>query len=570
MTVKLQQIHDVDGVLLHSGQAKTRRGFIEDLVKHGKSLDRANLADMDLSGLDLTRIRARDACLDGVDLRGARIKEADFTGSSFLSTPSNRGDMLRPARLDGCSAERAVFDHCDLSGASIRGASITHIKARSTILDGTDFSGSSIGGACFSHARGERTNFSQARLVNADFVCSTLVFPDFRSADLGHNAFGSHDPAKKDAQRHLYAHLPNRTRGSTVIGGTYDKSTVLCDTVPGIRMDARTSRITRAAITAGTMLGLVTALHLSEPLIEVAKNFAGTHGSGDAMGIVAVVGALQLVNHAAGDWAREKSGEILTSLASKVREIMKEADLQGARRIELVCAMTRGRSAAPLRMALASKADEAAARGFWPRFRSFFGRNLGHVIVCDRRHLALALGTMAMHARSAIELRDDITIVRCDGPHACGNEGFPCAMRFMRDGRSTAVWPVAEDGHVTACYGRNGVFEGCRTEDGKEIDPVEAGLPDVAMGRLPAVLALEAAVLSDHGLADFDYERETHTLRDGRDGSILVYRRSDGVLSNPSRDQPAIIRADGTTIRMVNGAVKDDPEPEVAPGPSPR
>lgn len=285
------------------------------------------------------------------------------------------------------------------------------------------------------------------------------------------------------------------------------------------------------------------------------------------MGIVAVVGAIQLVNHAAGDWAREKAGEALTAMASKVREIMKEVDLQGARRIELVCAMTRGRTVAPLRMALASKADEAARHGFWPRFRSFFG-DLGHVIVCDRRHLALALGTLAMHAENAIELRDDISIVRCDGPHGRGTEGFPCAMRFFRDGRSSAVWPMGDDGHAVVRYGRDGGFESCATEAGQAVDPAAVGLPEAAMGRLPAVLAMEAVALRDHGLAAFDYDREHHTLRDGRDGSILVYRRSDRVLSNPVKGQPAIVCLDGTSIRMVNGAVKeDDPEPVEAPAP---
>jgi len=93
--------------------------------------------------------------------------------------------------------------------------------------------------------------------------------------------------------------------------------------------------------------------------------------------------------------------------------------------------------------------------------------------------------------------------------------------------------------------------------DGRPSDHGSLGLPPEAGGRLSAALALEAAALAGHGLDGFGYPRDTHMLRNGRDGTILVQRRGDRRIDNPASGQPALVRLDGTGLMVRNGSVSD-------------
>ena len=461
------EIKDTGGAVLHSGPGKTRRGFVESLVAGGKSLSGADLSKHDLSGLDLPKGDFRGARFDGADMRGVQAKGADFTGASFrpAAAASPEGDP-RPTRMEGARFDGASFDGADLTEVEASGARFTHATARGAVIDRACFDEASMSGACFAFARGEETRFRGAILINSDFAHAVLTGPDFRGADLSHRAFGGEDA--KTAGR-LSDHLPDRTQGAKVVAGSYDRETVLAATVPAIRSDARACRMTRMALWCTTTLGLVTAGHYVEPFAEAlvglgthaaaAVGLAGTDfataGGGALVGIATVVGAAHFVKEVCGDWLRERTEALLGGAVRRVRQAVQEIDRRFGRRADLVCAMARRHTTEPLRLALIASAPEAGRRGFWCHFRSFFGE-LGEVVLCDRRHLALALAILSQHARHGIQIDSDVAVIRCDGAHGGSRGQTPCAMRFHMDGRATAVWPSGESGHATVTYGRDG------------------------------------------------------------------------------------------------------------------
>jgi hypothetical protein len=543
---KIQKVLDLKGDVLHLGDAKSLRGFIEKLVASGENLDGANLRGLDLSGLVLDKMVARGACFDGADLRGSQLRDADLTSSTFRSFRPGP-DVVKFSRLDGCNAEGAVFDHSDLTEASFGGARMARASVKHAVIDRTSFTDVTGSSMSFIFASGSGSDFGGARLVNADWAYCRLVEPNFKGANLSHWAFGG---KTEDRQDELSVHLPDRTRGATIIAGAYDRDTVFASTVPKFRADARTSRFTRMAIAASTMIGLVAATQFAEPYVSIASHALGDAGLG-AVAVVGTVSAIQFAQHTAVDWMRDKTGDALAAMARQVRRTVSEMERRGAERLGLVCAMARDNSIEPLRLALAAKAPEAKERGIWSLFKSFVS-DIGHVIVCDRQHLALALGTLALHNKVGMPLPHDVTIIRQDYLTKQQADGAPQALRFLRDGRSVAVW-IVDGTTVTVRYNTEGVFESCWDAHGHAVEPTATGLPVDALLHVEAAIMLENAALADHGLGAFRYPRETCELRDGHNGSILVRGRSDRLIGNPEPRQPAIIGLHGEQEMVHHG-----------------
>lgn len=541
------EIRSTSGAVLHEGTARSLCGFIEHLATQGLSLADADLSNLNLSGIDLQGADLRGARFDGSDLRGAQLERACLVGASFQPLVWRDGGEPHPCRLEGANLEGADLSKARLDGADLRGARLNFAILRGAQLHDTCLAGISASGADFSYCRGRRTDLSGANLVNADFSHGILEEPDFTGADLSHRAFGKHVLGPQ-----LERHLPNRTQGCIVVAGRYDRDTVLSPTVPAMRGDSRVGRLTRGVLWTATTLALVTAGHQVEPFMETALSGLGAH-SASTLGIISVVSAAQLARHALGDCLREHAEEALSGLVRKVRSTLDHLESGGRRHANLVCALGARATLAPLRLALAAQEPEARRRGLWSPLQAFSG-DFGHVVLCDRAHLALALATLANHGSNGIELTEDITVVRCDGCHD-GGTASPCAMRFLRDGRATAVWPVGDTGHVTVRYGQGGAMDACWDAAGQAVDPVALGLPPEAGTRLAAAIALEAAALADAGLGEFCYPRDTHSLRNGRDGSLLVQRKRDRRLDNPEPGQPALIRPDNTGMHIRNGSV---------------
>lgn len=542
-TMRIWEIKSRDGKVLHSGKAKTRRALIASLVAGGKSLARADLRKADLNGLDLQEADLQGALLDEANLSGAQLQGANLSGAS-----------LRAARGQGARFDQANLGGADLTAADLTGARLTYASLRAAIIDRAVFRGASAASVSLAFARGEGADFSGAGLVNADFAHATLIKCDFCGAKLGHRAFGNRP--EEELER-LCAHLPDRTRGATVVGCDYDEETSLATTVPAMRSDRRVNRLTRFGLWASSTLAFVGGIEHGFDLLQGAQLASAHLGTGIAF--VGVMSGMALLKTGIGDWVGEKAREGMGYLTRKVRETMAEMHRVGARRWHLVCAIGRAGSLQSLRLALAARAPDADRMGVFSAFRSFVG-DLGDVILCDRRHLAMALATLSADRHLRVGLPRDVVLVRCDRDQGC--KVGPCAVSFLKDGTSTAIWPLPGGRHARAVYGSEGELVRCLDDSGAAVDLRTLGLPDAAATRLGSALEFEAALLADHDLGGFSYPREDHMIAEGRDGSFIVQRVADRRIGNTaSGNHPAVVRPDGTGLLMRNGSVGEDWKP---------
>lgn len=545
-------IKSTDGSVLHSGRARSVRGLIEQLLRTKTSLAGADLSRLDLANINFSHADLRGACFDGTDLRGCDASGADFSDASFLPAEIRKSKVesrLRSADLTGSCIESAIFDGADLSEARLPGVKASYASFRGAKLDRANFANSTSVSCLFIHSSCLQTSFEGASLRNADFAHASLINANFRTADLGHGTFSTLEAEKS---KRLTAHLPNRTRGALVVGCDY-KDATLASTVPGLVTDRWISRSVRIALYTGTTVAVLMAGH---HLLDLCGGVAASLMGSKSTGTLTALGALMMVKEFGGEWIRDKSEEFMGDLARKVRSAMDELDRSGAQRASLVVTMAKGRTLEPLRLALAARQPHAKKRGIYALFKSFHN-DLGQVIVCDRRHLALALAMLTVHANRGFDMPHDIVLLRCNGTHDEAEIG-PCAISFLADGETSAVWPVGEHGHATVRYSRKGEPKSCWNDDGVELPLDLEGLPKAALCRLDAALAFEAGLLRDHDLHRFSYPQDTHMIRDGRDGSILVHRKNDNKIDNPEDDQPAIITSDGHGIRIRNGVVKQE------------
>jgi hypothetical protein len=143
-------------------------------------------------------------------------------------------------------------------------------------------------------------------------------------------------------------------------------------------------------------------------------------------------------------------------------------------------------------------------------------------------------------------------MVRCDGGHHHGTS--PCAVTLYRDGGASIIWPIGEKDHICVRYNREGRFRDCHDGKGNPIAQEDAGLPPEAFDYLSSIMEFEASLLKDHGLDWVKYPRDTHKFENGRDGSILVQRRQDRRIDNPSKTA-SIIRPDNSAVLVLGGSV---------------
>lgn len=531
----VKEIKDLDGRTLFRAEAATIKELVRKAASERASLRRADLARADLNGLDLAGVDLSDANLYRARFKGANLAGADLSGVSAAHAQFFGAHLAR-VRFDGANLVHAVFDGATAGQASFRGA----------VLDDAGFPQASLTGADFSQAEACKASFRGARLVNAKFCYGRFVACDFAQADLGVSG-------KLDA-----LHLPDRTRGAVAIGCDYDDAKLPKRSLPAMRWDRWTGRGAEgllSCVAAGSAAfgGYMLLPHWMEVggLVEVAEKGAGAVG-----GLALVVMTAKRIE----EFLSEKIAEAAVRLQVRVRDSVSRLVRVGADRAWLTVAMVKQGSDVPLRRALAATAPEAASRGFFARWTEFSAK-VGRVVVCDRRHLGLALDECAFERDRRHPVDRDVVLVRTgDGEGSpslpCGDASgsaatpVPVAVRLSRDGTRSAVW-AGEDGkpRIVATYGEDGApVEAWNIAKREPVDP--AGI-----GRLPAwkatLDAFEAGVRRDCGLPAAVRPTETHAVAVGADGTVLVYDRRSGRLDNPLG--PSVVKPTGEEVWFRQG-----------------
>lgn len=542
-------VKDVDGNVLHVGAARSKRAFVQELSLAGKSLAHANLSMLDLSNLDFTGAILDGADLAGADLRGAVLKNASAIKARFVKT-----------RLQGAKAQNTSFDEADMTSAEMSGMRATHSSFRHTRLDGADMSDLDGATCDFTRATADKADLREANLVGCEFTRSTWLQCNFEGANLVHRPFCPNDERSSSLERHM----PIRTRGAIVVGCRYDDETKLSHTVPAMQADKRLNRLTDRALwtlsTGSLALGAMKLLDgVSEdallshlPTLEGIPHFNAGLG---VAGVVMVFSALHVLKDGLIEKARDMMKESLERVVRDTRQMINGMDRHAKHRVHLVVMMARHCSLEPFRRVLEAKSEEARKRGFFGGVRSFFD-GLGHVVLCDRRHLALALSALSKERVGTFSPERTVTVVRCDREKSAYG---PTAVSFMPDGRARAVWPIAgTQERITVSYDGAGAVSGCVDIAGKSRKLADLDLPDAAGGRLSSVFEFELALLADNGLTGFSYPRDTHYITAGADGSLLVRSLANHNLDNPHYGSPALVRKNGTGILARNGKLRDE------------
>lgn len=514
--LRKQTVKDREGDVLYEGEAVTLKEFLEKLVRNGYSLSRSDLRRRDLSGLDLNGADFREALLDGADLRGMSASKANFAGAS-----------LRGVVAQGLLAESANFSGVDLSPdpdvaarhfdqrdqdcipSHLEGARLTYAKFSGAILDGAFFDHAAMSRSDFSAVKAAGASFRQARMHDVPFAFSELVGCCFDEAKLT-------TTTGVDA-----AHLPDRTAWTTVANCSFADAE-LDRTVKGFSRDHLWSRALKGlayTVSSGAIFAGAHHLHLGEE----ASVFGELLKSGTTL-VVATTAAVVLKDMLA-ERARDFLEDHLAEMDRTVRSFFENAIRAGANLRHMLVATVKGPGIRAMIGALRQTKAVAASRGFFAEFWAGRGHGSTSVIFADRRHLAVALEALcAGEARH--RLQGDLVLI---APPV--SPGEAAIVRYRVDGSTSLAW-VAKNGKVgTADYDRDG-----------ELLRADGGVP--AQAKITGhIRSFECALMAAHGL-ELDYDRSTHHIRAGQDGSILVMNRTNRRLGNPRG--PSLIRPDGT------------------------
>jgi uncharacterized protein YjbI with pentapeptide repeats len=535
----LKQIFDIDGKLLYEGRASSLKAFVEQCVKSGKTMKKANLRGLDLMHLTLSRGDFSGACLDGAKLRGSKIEHSNFSGASM------RG--VAASGADGVSAD---FTGVDFSPIEVQRSyddgrinSDGTLQMR-TIKLTTDFVGAQLTCARFDAAKVHGINFGQAAMSSTTYVGASIRKSSYKDASL-HNADWSDtkivgndfDGANMTPRMNVdAAHLPDRTRNAIIVGNSYT----------GTEFGSCNRGFVRDAFAVGKIrlatLGLVTSgLFVATASIPFDIESAMTATIGKTATFILAASALTWIKTPVEDFFKDRAIDMIAGTSVKVRAAISEMWKRGKSIGSLAVALMNRGHAGHVEKVLKSRHG-----GFFERFAAA-AKGEYDVVVCDRDHLAEALARISEMMNSRTGHKHSIILVRMGEP----KESVPRALVINGDGGLEALWDQNENGAILH-----------KAWDEAKIPVGEPGLvgPQRFMApfnsHISVVGKFMTAILNDHGLEDFKIKHETHLIRQGLDGSIVVTRQSDGRLDN--RGAPTVITPDDRAMYFRNSVAYDE------------
>ena len=169
--------------------------------RKGADLNGCDLSNMYLAWLDLTGVNLAGANLAGAnltytDLRGANLNNANLTNANLsmarLARAQMRGVDLRQTNIHGTYFYDTDIRGANLSGMKIEGETREDGKAITCIFQIVDLERANLSGAVFNLCEFPFSNFRNANLTNAKFVCSMpedIRASDFEYADVAGATF---------------------------------------------------------------------------------------------------------------------------------------------------------------------------------------------------------------------------------------------------------------------------------------------------------------------------------------------------------------------------------------------
>jgi len=518
-------IKDIDGNVLYMGRAQSRKAFVEQLVKEGKSFARADLANADLSQLRLDRACFDDANLSGASLRGSSLRFASFIGAD-----------LRGVIAGGIDAERADFRVADLSTlpeqkikdktlpariSNLAVSKMPYANFDGATLDTADFTDVTMSSATMVGASVRKAKFTKATLHNVDWAHATVTHSNFDEANMVPTLLENSEQ-----------HLPDRTSGAVVFGNSLEGTKVGVGN-SAFGKDQQAGKRAKA-LNWVTVTGVSLYLTSQIPMDADANYISQLTGQG--IGFLAVSGGMNVLKERIVDTVKERFTDWTEKGSMGVRSFLNDLKRRGVAVKSLAVAIVSSGHAPALVDALRLSGGDS---GFVRAGTVMGGK--AEVIVCTRKRLARALTRLSETLNARGMPKSDIVLIRpgttnADAPRAIvhGSDGSVVALWRDETGERTYIrWDTA--GNIvdsTQGYSRR--------------------KHSITTMR-DCFRAFSSALLEENDVPDMVHNDETHMIRTGRDGSVVVVRRGDGKFDN--RATATVTNPDGSTATLKAPAI---------------
>ncbi len=515
--MNLIKIMAVDGNVMYEGRAKSRKAFIELLVRQKKSLAGADLEGQDLTGLNLDDCNFEGANLDNADLRGTRAKGGNFNRASMRSIvaegfQAKRASLIdadlsphpeygRPSRLNGAILQFSKLDLCKIVKVNMRDAGLSSTSMCGAVVEGNDFSNAYMHNVDYNDATVERNRFH-----NTDMT-PTLSIDD--------------------------AHIPDRTHGARVRYNSY-KNTRIGKGNDLFRRDSFLAKSAPLAFSSAAAIALATAwTYVPEFSFEQIRDFVGHN----TFGFIGVASAWIIGKDKAEDYVKETFSKVANGALEMVRSGLEELVNRGKALKNMSVAIVTGKASDALQRAMR---DVDA-----PVLKTIRANVTGQVdiLIADRKKLAAALRRLSDAVVGQFVSNQDLIISRiCDREP---DRHVPSAVVLRKNGDIEAVWDDGDGNFSEMKWDRNGFpINVAETIQGPHITHVRV------------LKRFIEATVRDNNVLDFSFDPTTHSLRTGRDGSLVVQSRETARLDNPWG--PTVLTPDGNSIYYRNARRVDE------------
>ena len=508
--------------------------------------------------------------VDGTDASFRRVK-AHPSGSASdkeMQKTRFRGFISRGGtKFDGMEGAGVEFDHSEIKGGSFRLMKQVDMSAKKVEWLWPDLAGSDQ----------KNSDYTDGTITNGSWQYSIVERPKLHGAkvaDTTHKDInGSHMKIQNEALKGagplkrgtwdfvLHTHerksFSDRYRGAVFIGIEKDDKTELPEGT--LQVDANMAghaRQVSGALAAFSVWGVGQAAgiipdpslsNFSNQVIGVTAVYLAARTKDWALGGIAgpLDKGIRKVADAAYVGFRK---EFLPNMHDKARRLKLMSDAW--KEVRLVGLFGSVRSLGPVMRALQATAKAQTNNPFRALWQHG-GDGKQHYVVCDRRHLAVALEHISRHRDKGYRLPHDVTIVRENTEEWYGDT--PATVTYKKDGTKVIGWQ--EGGRMThlAVYDKDGKLteQTKLTPNGAEQVPidgpllrgVERSLYTESERKLKGkdrelLQVFENSLIDDHmaddeGFTWFNYDPDRTMIVAGADNSINFVNRRTGEHDNP-------------------------------------
>lgn len=565
-------LYDNKGNFVFKGEAQNHSNFLKQYL--GKTKNK-KLSNLNLEGYDFSDFRD----LNGYDFSGSNLSNATFANVS-LDKANFRSCKMHNTSFIRAFANNVRFDFADIKDGTMNFSEFNKSSFFATTMDNVDASKSQFENADFGESMITHCDFEKSFMMASTFKNAHVVLTSFKGANLQDTP--NHAFANQKERMLIYKEienlLPDRTEGATFADCNYDDAQ-LSRNMRTAKWDKNIGNIAGRAISILTVavaaIGIergydVGKEYLEETLKEhsTLTSFLGsvvsTHPVWSGAAVVVGIGLLTAGKEKTIDFLKETSSQALKNLFRGSRALVRKAKNIGGHIKDMTMLMANPNGSSELQRALQARSNSAKKIGCFQAMKmslnSIFGGNkdIGDIIICDKRHYAMALEVISqVRDGKQSHLRDQTLVVSSLTNPETEDGLSPSTLIFGKDGSVRATWSSLEaPGKQLAMvyYDNNGNYK--MAIDSEDNDIPTDKLEKIKALTLKDVLSqFEKAILNNPDMKkhNFNYDHNRSKIISGRHNSIFVENKESGLIDNGSHY--AVLSPD-IRIYAINGEIQ--------------